>query len=321
MKVYHEQTPEQLTPQLSEYLADYRTQRNFIAANYLAEKACVLNDYVELSGLSSCVVAVSGGVDSAVVLGVVKRAAEQPDSQIRRVVPLLLPVFDKEAATNQAEATSRGEELCNLLGLEPVHIDLTAVHRALKNTVDAAIKISGQAWASGQLVAYTRTPAIYYTTSLLSQSGTPGIVCGTTNLDEGGYLGYFGKASDGMVDVQLISDIHKSEVYKLAEYLGVPESIRQAIPTGDMYDGRIDEEVFGTTYDFVELYTRFLSTNTEGRETVRSGWDAETKLQFDKLAARLEKLHGYNAHKYAAKSPAIHLDILPSRVPQGWQNG
>ena len=36
-----------------------------------------------------------------------------------------------------------------------------------------------------------------------------------------GYLAYFCKAGDGVVDLQLISDLHKSEVKKVAKTLGV----------------------------------------------------------------------------------------------------
>ncbi|GHB83824.1 hypothetical protein GCM10010347_63400 [Streptomyces cirratus] len=34
-----------------------------------------------------------------------------------------------------------------------------------------------------------------------------------------------------------------------------------------------------------------------------------------------ESLHGLNAHKYVARSPAIHLDVLPAAVPGDWVHG
>ena len=60
--------------------------------------------------------------------------------------------------------------------------------------------------------------------------GTARSSSGTTNRDEGAYLGFFGKASDGMVDLQPISDLHKSEVRALATRLGVPAEIVEAAP-------------------------------------------------------------------------------------------
>ncbi|KNC85971.1 NAD+ synthetase [Sphaeroforma arctica JP610] len=63
------------------------------------------------------------------------------------------------------------------------------------------------------------------------------------------------QAGDGVVDVQLISDLHKSEVFKVGHELGVPKSTLEAAPSADLWDGQEDEEELGFTYDFIELYT------------------------------------------------------------------
>ena len=138
--------------------------------------------------------------------------------------------------------------------------------------------------------------------------------------DEGAYLGYVGKASDGMVDVQIISDIHKSEVYQVAHELEIPKSIIEATPSGDMYDSRTDETVFGASYDFVELYLNYLNMKDSEKEKLISSLDEKSKEQFDFYAKNLENLHKYNLHKYMAKSPAIHLDLYDSSIKGGWDN-
>ncbi len=182
------------------------------------------------------------------------------------------------------------------------------------------LKSSGEDWAIGQLGPYSRTPVLYYTTSLLNQEGYGAIICGTTNKDEGAYLGYVGKASDGMVDLQLISDIHKSEVYQVARELDIPESILKVTPSGDMYDNRTDETVFGASYDFVELYLNYLNLPDHQKKELIDSLNQESKEQFDFYAKNLENLHKYNLHKYMAKSPAIHLDLFDSSVKGGWDS-
>lgn len=269
-------------------------------------------------GLSACVVAVSGGIDSAIVLGLAAYAAKQEGSPIRAIVPVLLPVHDDRAATNQADATARGAATAEAFGLAPVVMDVTKPHAELKAVVDGALARQGDAWASGQLVAYTRTPALYYCTSVLTEQGLPAILLGTTNKDEGAYIGYFGKASDGMVDVQLISDIHKSEVYAVGQALGVPATVMNVTPAGDMYDNRNDEEVFGAPYTFVELYMHWRELRPLDRAVLAAAWDALSREQFAELARRLDNMHRYNGHKYLGKSPAVHLDLLPVTVEGGW---
>lgn len=320
MKVYNEQSDRNLSEQLKEIQKEIRKKRNFNPKEYIEQKSNLLNEYMNKYGLKACVIAISGGIDSAVVLGIVKKASEQTNSPIKKIVPMLLPILKSTGVTNQNEATNRGKELCEKLDLKPYIIDLTSVNNEIRKSLEPVIEIKGEDWAIGQLGPYSRTPVLYYTTSLLNQEGFGAIICGTTNKDEGAYLGYVGKASDGMVDVQVISDIHKSEVYQVARELGIPKSIIEAIPSGDMYDSRTDETVFGASYDFVELYLNYLNMEDSEKEKLISSLDEKSKEQFDFYAKNLENLHKYNLHKYMAKSPAVHLDLYDSSVKGGWDS-
>jgi NAD+ synthase (glutamine-hydrolysing) len=62
------------------------------------------------------------------------------------------------------------------------------------------------------------------------------------NYDEDGYLRYFCKAGDGTVDVQMIADLHKSEVFLVAKELGVSQNILVAPPTADLWEGTINDD-------------------------------------------------------------------------------
>ena len=319
MRIYNPQNGKALDKELIKILQAFRAKRQFDPEKYLIQKSALLNMYMADFKLKSCVIAVSGGVDSAVVLGIVHNASHQKNSPIKKIQAVFLPIFSEFATTNQKNALKRYREVVKIFGVDYTIVDLTSNHAFLKKIVDQAVALSGNPWASGQLAAYIRTPTLYYIASLLSENGLPGIICGTTNRDEGAYLGYFGKASDGMVDVQIISDIHKNEVYKLAKKLNVPRSIIDAKPNGDMYDGRTDEDVFGTTYDFVEFYVSYLALSKSQREKLLGNLNKKSKQQFDKQSKCLEKMHTYNLHKYLGKSPSVHLDIYQRAVPGGWE--
>jgi NAD+ synthase (glutamine-hydrolysing) len=123
---------------------------------------------------------------------------------------------------------------------------------------------------------------------------------GTGNMDEDGYLAYFCKAGDGVVDVQLISDLHKSEVFKVAEALGVPEATRVAPPSADLWEGQTDEDELGFSYDFVELWTGWVIKASEAERTAwRATLDKENLKQLDDWGAAAEKVHKRNHHKIA----------------------
>lgn len=290
----------------------YRRKRAFSAESYVEQKVALLNRFFSSHGITAGVVGVSGGVDSALVLSLLSL------TNLKKIVPLLLPALDNPGATGQDSATDRGKLLCASIGVSPAILDISELLLTFTSGVEQSTGLSSNNWAKGQAVSYLRTPAIYYTTSLLTASGFRGIVAGTTNMDEGAYLGYVGKASDGMVDCQIISDIHKSEVYATAKYLEIPPDIILATPTGDMYDGNTDEEVFGTSYDTVELFYASKKHPKFFQEHLAS-LDADALKAKDTLFSKLESMHNYNAHKYAAASPAIHLDLWDSFIPGGWQ--
>jgi len=67
--------------------------------------------------------------------------------------------------------------------------------------------------------------------------------------------GFFVKNGDGAADVKPIAHLYKSQVYRLAEYLGVPEEIRRRPPTTDTYSlAQTQEEFyFSLPYDRMDL--------------------------------------------------------------------
>jgi NAD+ synthetase len=313
--------------QIKEALAYLRRLRGFREELYLQAKCRLLNSYLTNSGLKAVVVGVSGGIDSALTLAIAVRAAKLPDSPIEKITAALLPYLIEEGTSNQRVATDRGEVVveslrsgCDSNLVDLVKVDLSAGFQVMKSALDEAFGEKGDDWAAGQLVSYLRTPALFYLTSLLTMQDKPAILLGTTNRDEGGYIGYFGKAADAMVDLQLISDLHKSEVISLAEYLHLPQSVIEATPTGDIYDGRTDEELIGVPYEFIEFYSLLLSLRDDRlKAQLKDSLHGDARGDYDEYSVRLDKLNRQNYHKYVAGSTAVHLDVMERPVPGGWR--
>ena len=73
------------------------------------------------------------------------------------------------------------------------------------------------------------------------------LVCGTENKSEF-LLGYFTRFGDQASDFEPIQHLYKTQVYKLAKILGVPENIIKKTPTAGLWHGQTDEREFGFTY-------------------------------------------------------------------------
>lgn len=77
-------------------------------------------------------------------------------------------------------------------------------------------------------------------------------VMGTANRNEHAQ-GFFVKYGDGGADLQPIAHLYKTQVYQLARYLGVPQSIQDRTPTTDTYSAACDQQEFFFRLPFATL--------------------------------------------------------------------
>lgn len=130
------------------------------------------------------------------------------------------------------------------------------------------------------------------------------VVAGTGNKIEDFGIGFFTKYGDGGVDVSPIADLMKSEVYQLAKYLGISESIIQAKPTDGLFEGSpTDEEKIGATYDELEWAMNYLEK--------ANNQDISTLTERQKQVLEIyQKRHSANLHKMMP----IPVCIIPKEL-------
>lgn len=274
-------------------LNKYRKERNFIPSEWVNHICKEFNSYLKQHNLTGAVISVSGGIDSSVTLGLLKKVSELNDSNLKKIYAVNQPIHSSNWSIN------RSKELCSKFNIELITIDQTDNHDDLINKVNNQINKIGNVYSQGQFRSYLRTPINYYLSQLLNEQGHPSVVVGTGNKDEDGYLGYYCKYGDGGVDIQLISKIHKSEVYTVGKYLGVPESILIAPPSADLWEGQEDESDLGVSYDFVELYTGYyLELSEENKVNFVKELDNKTRDKFIEYKNICDKEHEKNSHKF-----------------------
>jgi NAD+ synthase len=65
--------------------------------------------------------------------------------------------------------------------------------------------------------------------------------------------GFFVKNGDGGADIMPIAHLYKSQVYELAEYLGIPKEIIDRTPTSDTYTAEQTQEEFFFQMPYMEM--------------------------------------------------------------------
>ncbi|MDA8228060.1 MAG: NAD(+) synthase [Desulfitobacterium hafniense] len=221
------------------------------------------------------VVGVSGGVDSAVVAGLCKRAF--PEKSVGLIMPCHSNPVDREDAML----------IANTLGLKIIEVDLSNAHtdifsRVSERLEETSLGVTGERMSQGNLKARLRMSTLYTVANALNY-----LVVGTDNAPES-YTGYFTKYGDGGVDVLPISSLTKTEVRVWAKALGLPDQIVNRVPTAGLWPGQTDEGEMGITYDMID---RFLL-----------GEEVPAEVQ-----EKVEELHRVSEHK-RNMPPALMLD-------------
>lgn len=115
------------------------------------------------------------------------------------------------------------------------------------------------------------------------------VVAGTPNKLEYDQ-GFFVKNGDGAADIKPIAHLYKSQVYQLADHLGVPEDIRKRPPTTDTFSLSQSQEefYFSLPYDLMDLCL-FGINNEIAIDEVAKGTglnEHQVKLVWNDIAAK-----------------------------------
>lgn len=196
----------------------------------VVEEICkFIKEYVDKSNANGVIIGLSGGIDSSTVAFLCKRALGE-----KKVFGLIMP----EKGVTREEDVEDALSIADMLGIEFKIIEINEILDALKRKLGEGNKI-----AEANLKPRIRMTINYYFANNMNR-----LVAGTGNKSEL-MIGYFTKYGDGGVDFLPIGDLYKTEVFKLAEYIGVPERIIKKKPTAGLWVNQTDEDEIGMSYE------------------------------------------------------------------------
>lgn len=244
-----------------------------------------LDEYCERANANGFVVGISGGVDSALVAHL---CAQTGKTVLLLNLPIRQHMEEYERASKQIRALKN-----HFSNVESIEVNLTESFQTLEQTFIEQV-------ASHKLaMANTRSRLRMLTLYAYAQPFGL-LVAGTGNKIEDFGIGFFTKYGDGGVDISPIADLTKSEVYELAEEVGVLKSILTAKPTDGLWDetGREDELQIGATYPELEWAMSF------------NGDEDDLSERQKEVLSIYRKLNKQNQHKM---NP-IPVCIIPQHI-------
>ena len=218
-----------------------------------------LRDYATNTGMKGFVIGISGGIDSAVTSTLCAKTG----------LPLLcleMPIHQAPSQVNRA--LNHMEWLqANFNQVSIEHVNLTPVFDSLIDALPTVEDEASRFMSLANTRARLRMTTLYYFAALKKL-----LVAGTGNKVEDFGIGFYTKYGDGGVDLSPIADLFKTEVYNIAEFLGINTNIIDAPPTDGLWgDDRTDEDQIGASYPELEWAMKMddkgkVITDFSGRE-------------------------------------------------------
>ena len=128
------------------------------------------------------------------------------------------------------------------------------------------------------------------------------LVIGTSNKTELA-LGYGTKYGDLAADIEVIGDLLKTDVFKLAEHVGLPDEFIRKTPSAELYPGQTDEEELGIAYKDIDQILRKVEEGATRDDLISKGINPN-------VVHKIFRLMELNEHKL--RPP--HLIQLKPRV-------
>jgi NAD+ synthase len=254
-----------------------------------------LRDEITKAGFTKGVIGLSGGVDSALVANLAAQALGKEN-----VLAVLMPF-----ATSSPESTADAMLVVNQLGIRHELVEITSMvdgYRPPEGGVINSIR-------KGNLMARSRMMVLY---DLSARDAA--LVIGTSNKTEI-LLGYGTQFGDTACALNPLGDLYKTQIWQLAESIGVPRKIIEKKPTADLWAGQTDEEELGFSYRLVDqlLYCMIDERRTD-EELIERGFE---KYFIEKVKRLVQR------NQFKRKPPIIaklsHRTVnVDFRYPRDW---
>lgn len=239
------------------------------------------------------VVGMSGGVDSSVVTALCVKALGAT-----KVNGIHMPY----SKLDEQLFNSRSLKLAAHLGVNSITVPITDIADSVMKTLHK-IGVPPSKMVQGNIRSRSRMMALYALSGYWNEAGSSRVrVVGTGNLSED-FIGYDTKGGDALADFFPIGELFKSEVYQLAEALGIPDELIDRTPSAGLWDGQTDEGELGYSYNEMEPIIKDMLKFGDDYASLVVDADERSDLLYQFILDRR------NANKHKHEAPPVCLGL------------
>jgi NAD+ synthase (glutamine-hydrolysing) len=327
-------TDDKLVGELKKLLFEYRSKDTFIHKEHIFKTIRSIIDYYGRFNKNTPVIGISGGIDSLTVFlqcclaqkyVIEANLTNHPlhPSKGGKIAAIRMPINSNPGVMEKSKQIIASVKAhfpeCNIVDFT---VDQSITWRITMKNMNKQLKEKGfKPITFSQNISKSsyRTWVLYYFASSLN-----GLVMGTGNKNEDGFIFFFSVPGDGRVDYATIWSLTKKQVYEIAYILGGGFiDLWSLIPTADLGEqgknGELlhtDADEVGCGYDSIELIQRIMTEEfpIEGMtiEKYLLTLSPKAQAQYEIIHKRVMSVHKRNSFK-ANLNPVLACDPKDSR--------
>lgn len=244
-----------------------------------------LREYAKKCGFQNFLVAISGGIDSALVL-TLARLALLPGQKLEAIY---MPGF-----FSASESYDYSAQLCENLGVHMRTLPIKFTHSSLRNQFEDIFKQPLEGLSDENIQSRLRGLLLY-----TRSNQTNAMVINTSNKSELA-VGYSTQYGDSVGAVSLLGDLYKTEVFALSTHLNrrhnhpIPAGIIEREPSAELRADQTDQQSLPPYVRLDAILEGLLSYRMGVKELHSCGFDLEEVIKINELWRKSE----YKRHQF-----------------------
>jgi NAD+ synthase (glutamine-hydrolysing) len=241
-----------------------------------------ISDYSQKNGIKKFTIALSGGMDSSLVLAILKIIKD------RKIFPMEIEAVFMPGFFSSSLSYDLSYDLCRNIGVKLTTMPIKFIHSTIRNVYRDSFQSEMKGLADENIQSRLRGALIY---ARSNEAGS--VVLNTSNKSEIA-VGYSTIYGDSVGALSVLGDLYKSEVFELANFINrhynniIPEEIITRPPSAELRENQEDAQSL-PSYDRLDpILEGLLSMRFSAQDLIKKGHDQGQVSKVFQLITRSE---------------------------------
>ncbi len=266
-----------------------RLSSDTLTLSQMGEKGCQevldalllgIGDYITKNGMKKFTIALSGGMDSAIVLTIIKL--------LQKTMPIEIEAVFMPGFFSSSVSFDLSYDLCRNLGVKLTTMPIKFIHSTIKSAYRDNFGAELKGLADENIQSRLRGALIYMRSNDLNS-----VVLNTSNKSELS-VGYSTIYGDSVGALSVLGDLFKSEVFELARFINthygnlIPEDIITRPPSAELRENQEDSQSLPPYERLDPILEALLSSRFSPADLIKRGHDKDEVLKVYQLLSKSE---------------------------------